>query len=372
MRTLRIAILGTRGIPNRYGGFEQFAEYLSQGLVQRGHEVYVYNSSLHPYTESTWNGVNILQKKDPENKLGTFGQFLYDLNCIRDARKRDFDISLQLGYGSSSIWSRLWPKNSINITNMDGLEWARTKYSAKVQYFLKKAEGWAVKASDYLIADSVAIADYLLEVYNTPSAFIPYGAKVLENPDFSKLDIPNLEPFNYHILVARLEPENNIEIAIQGVLASDRQPLLIVGSYENSYGQMLYQKYNQSPKIHFLGSIYDLDILNNLRYYSLLYFHGHSVGGTNPSLLEAMASHALICAHNNAFNKTILENDAFYFETVEDIKTCINSVQNKLAHAALTQNNIKKIRQQYNWEQIIDQYEQLFLSCITKSEAVSK
>ena len=111
MRRLKIGILGTRGIPNNYGGFEQFAEYLSLGLVQRGHDVYVYNSAKHPYQRKEWNDVQIIHCKDAESKLGTAGQFLYDLNCINDARRRHFDVLLHLGYTSDSIWHWRWPKN---------------------------------------------------------------------------------------------------------------------------------------------------------------------------------------------------------------------------------------------------------------------
>ena len=117
---MKIAILGTRGIPNNYGGFEQFAEFLSKLLVKRGHIVYVYNSHNHPFKEDKWKGVNIIHCKDPEKKIGTVGQFIYDLNCILDSRKRDFDIILQLGYGSSSIWNKFLPKRSVIITNIFG------------------------------------------------------------------------------------------------------------------------------------------------------------------------------------------------------------------------------------------------------------
>src|SRR5690349_15755847 len=120
---MKIGIVGTRGIPNRYGGFEQFIEFVAPELVNRGHEVYVYNSSLHPYKEPTYKGVHIISKTDPENKIGTAGQFIYDLNCIRDSRKRNYDVILQLGYTSSSIWTFLYPSGSLLVTNMDGLEW---------------------------------------------------------------------------------------------------------------------------------------------------------------------------------------------------------------------------------------------------------
>ncbi len=120
---MKVVILGTRGIPNHYGGFEQLAEYLSVALAARGHEVYVYTSSLHPYQENTYQGVHLLRCADAEKQLGTFGQFIYDFNCIRDARKRNFDVILQLGYTSSSVWAFMLPKQAAVITNMDGLEW---------------------------------------------------------------------------------------------------------------------------------------------------------------------------------------------------------------------------------------------------------
>src|ERR1044071_3148961 len=166
---MKIGILGTRGIPNAYGGFEQFAQYLSQGLVKRKHEVYVYNSSNHYYKEKTWNGVNIIHCKDLENKMGTAGQFIYDYNCFIDARKRNYDILLQLGYTSSSIWFRLWPKKSINVINMDGLEWKRSKYGKLTRKFLQAAERWAARKGDILIADSIGIQEYLQQKYKRSS-----------------------------------------------------------------------------------------------------------------------------------------------------------------------------------------------------------
>ena len=152
---MKIAILGTRGIPNNYGGCEQFAEIFAVFLAKKTHDVYVYNSHNHIFQEDTFKSVNIIHQYDPEYKIGTVGQFIYDLNCILDSRKRNFDIILQLGYTSNSIWSFLLPTKSIIITNMDGLEWKRSKYSKIVQKFLKFAEKKAVKSSDHLIADSL-------------------------------------------------------------------------------------------------------------------------------------------------------------------------------------------------------------------------
>jgi hypothetical protein len=189
---VKIGIIGIRGIPNQYGGFEQFTEYVAPELVLRGHEVWVYNSSLHPYKENNWKGVHIINQFDPENRIGTPGQFIYDLNCILDSRKRNYDIILQLGYTSSSVWSFLFPRKSLIVTNMDGLEWKRNKYSKLVQSFLKRAEKWAVLNSDALIADSKGIQQYLQNKYNKTSGFIAYGATIFLNPDEKKIRRFNL------------------------------------------------------------------------------------------------------------------------------------------------------------------------------------
>ena len=178
---LRIAILGTRGIPNYYGGFEHISEYVSAGLVKRGHAVTVYNSHNHPYTQSTWNGVEIRHCFDPEYMVGAAGQFVYDLNCLIDARKRNYDVILLMGYTSSSIWGRLYPQKSTIITNMDGLEWKRSKYSKPVQNFLKYAERLAVKYSQFYVADSMVIKSYLQNKYHINASYIPYGADLFSD-----------------------------------------------------------------------------------------------------------------------------------------------------------------------------------------------
>jgi hypothetical protein len=185
---MRVAILGTRGIPNYHGGFEQFAEYFAKFLVIQGHDAFVYNSSLHPYKKDNWNGVSIIHQADPEDKIGTVGQFIYDFNCIKDSRSRDFDVILQLGYTSSSIWNWLFPKSAKIVTNMDGLEWKRSKYSSKVQMFLKFAEKLAVNHSDALIADSIGIQSYLDKKYSVSSEYIAYGVLVENVNDNSILN----------------------------------------------------------------------------------------------------------------------------------------------------------------------------------------
>lgn len=361
---MKIGILGTRGIPNAYGGFEQFAQHLAKGLVEKGHDVSVYNSSNHPYKETIWNGVHIIFCYDPENKIGTAGQFIYDYNCLRDARKREFDVLLQLGYTSSAVWYRIWPKNATNIVNMDGLEWKRAKYNNLTQRFLKWAERVAANYGDILVADSLGIKDHLREKYQKEAFYIPYGADIPQSFSESVITKYQLEKNQYFLLIARLEPENNIETVILGYLQSQQTyPLIIIGSTQNKYGQLLLKKY-ASGSILLPGAIYDQDTINALRHYAALYFHGHSVGGTNPSLLEAMACGCNIAAHDNVFNRAILADSAFYFSSAEDVK---NIVHRPLANTTINRwkiLNIEKIKNTYNWKTIINDYESIFLQAI--------
>ena len=358
---MKIGIIGTRGIPNKYGGYEQFAEYAAPELVKRGHEVTVYNSSLHGYEGSEWNGVHIITKSDIEDKIGTAGQFIYDLNCILDTRKRDFDVILQLGYTSSSSWSFLFPRKSIVVTNMDGLEWKRSKYSPATQRFLKQAEKWAALKSDLLISDSIGIKSYLFNKYKKQSEYIAYGAEVITEVNDHYLKEKDLQPYKYNLVIARLEPENNVEMIIKGHIESNySQPLIIIGGVQNKFGKYLLSQY-ASENIRFWGAVYDIDLLNSLRYFSNIYFHGHSVGGTNPSLLEAMASSALIASHDNVFNKSILGNDAFYFSSENEIKEILQNFTKKEDFLLNIEENIKKIENDFSWSHIIDLLENYFI-----------
>jgi glycosyltransferase involved in cell wall biosynthesis len=366
---MKIGIIGTRGIPNYYGGFEQFAEFVAVKWVERGHEVVVYNSHNHPYQNDSYKGVALQHCFDPEYKIGTAGQFIYDLNCILNARKQNFDILLQLGYTSSSIWSFLMPKSAKIITNMDGLEWKRTKYKTIVQRFLKRAEAWAVRNSDALVADSKGIQEYLDKEYHVTSTFIAYGAEVYSPVPEDELKNYNVVKNSYFLLIARLEPENNIEVILDGFVKSKSTlPFLVIGNYQTTYGNYLKQKFETVKSIRFLGGIYDLQKLNQLRANCKFYFHGHTVGGTNPSLLEAMGCGTMICAHLNNFNRSVLLDNASYFSNSDDIKELLsNNYYDSLA-VERKNNNLERIRNFYNWPFIAQEYLDLFEKVLKKKK----
>lgn len=366
-KTLRIAILGTRGIPNRYGGFEQFAEYLSVGLAEKGHEVTVYNPHFHTVTGSEFKGVKIRYKYSPENLLGASANFIYDYLSLKDALNRGFDIILECGYGTASpSFKVLNLEKSVVLTNMDGMEWKREKWSRVTQWLMRKFEKWGVEESHGLIADNPGIAEYLHKQYDKRSRMIPYGASIFRKPEIDVLNMMGCEPGGYFLVVARLEPENNIKTIFDGYLdAKNETPLIVVGSKKTAYAKRLIREYGADHRIRFTDSIYERKILNTLRYHCQLYFHGHSVGGTNPSLLEAMACSSLIAAHKNPFNQSVLNGDAFYFENREDIKDLLSTnTLNREKREQMIRNNLSKIEKRYNWTTIVNEYESYFRSLL--------
>jgi len=364
---LNIAILGTRGIPNNYGGFEHIAGYLGKGLVEKGHNITVYNSHKHPYQEKEWNGVRIIHCYDPEYMIGVAGQFIYDFNCILDTRKRNYDIILMLGYTSSSVWGKLYPRKAIIITNMDGLEWQRTKFSKPVRNFLKYAEKLAVRSSRFHVADSPVIKDYLDNKYNIKSKYIAYGADLHPEANEEYLLEYGLKKQLYFLLMARMEPENNIEMILDGFcLSRSKNKFIVIGNCGNGFGKYLVDKYKNESRIVFLGALFNERKVQSLSSFCSLYFHGHSVGGTNPSLLDAMACKAPLAAHGNAFNRSILRDNARFFQNELEVCSLINS--GDYANKSHIQNNYSTIANEFAWDSIIDQYESFFMECYLASQ----
>ncbi|HAT62581.1 MAG TPA: glycosyl transferase [Prevotella sp.] len=368
---MKIAFVSTRGIPNNYGGFEQFAEYISVGLAKRGHDVTVYSPKYHPYQKEEYKGVHIRHIYSPEKWMGgSVGSFFYDFACLRDALKRGhFDIIYEAGY-TSIIPAYIWfdvkkIKSPIFTTNMDGLEFKRSKFNKWVQKFIHWEEKEAVKYSHYLIADNMGIRDYYKEVYGKESKFLAYGANIYDDYDEKHLESLGLHSNGYYLLIARLEPENNVRMAIEGYKHSGeygRKPLVIVGKTTTKHAKELLAEYGDDPSIRFVGGIYDFNKLNSIRHFSYAYFHGHSVGGTNPSLLEAMAAGCFILAHDNIFNRAVLRENATYYGSAKEVSDLLNHIEeNEVVHRQRFVNeNLEVIRKEYSWDHLVDQHEEYF------------
>jgi len=287
---------------------------------------------------------------------------------MRDAVKEKAEILLVLGYTTASVFFPLMNfRNSVLITNMDGLEWKRDKWNSLVKKLAKWFERLGARHSHYLVSDNEKIREYLLNTYGRDSSFIAYGCEPFTDPDVEVLSRYDVEKCAYGILVARMEAENNIDMILDGFTASkETGKLLVVGNLVTAYATRMVEKYGSDQRIVFKGGIYDQNHLNNLRHFARFYFHGHSVGGTNPSLLEAMASGSFIIAHGNEFNKAILGDDALYFKDASGLSEVINQFSAYKNRDQSVKNNLDKVIHTYNWNSICNQYEDLFNKVLQK------
>ena len=355
---MKIVIVGTRGIPDLYRGFEKGAQFIARGLAERGHEVYVYNSHNHSYQRTEWCGIKLIHVYDPEYKLGAVGNFIYDYNCFKDLKSRSFDLVIQFG-SSSSFWSWLLPKNTLLISNISSTEWKRIRYGILSSRFLRMAEKFAVRYSDSLVSDSTAVNHYFKKRYQKPVKFISQGVEGFftnANNEFLKTD--NLKAFDYNLYIGSLEQDGVAELILDGVVSSGiEKSFLVVGNLSGKFGKYLKNKYQRYTHIKFVGSIYDAEKLDNLRHFSNLYFYGSGHEGSTHLLLEAMAANCLITAYDNESNRSILASDSFYFQNSIDVAKQLGSTNDKMIHYEQRINSNKaKIKETYNWSNVIDQY----------------
>jgi glycosyltransferase involved in cell wall biosynthesis len=360
---MKIAIIGTRGIPARYGGFETFAEELSVRLAKKGTDITVF-CDRREEQEPDYKGVK-LQYIDC---LKSDNPLLYYFKSILKAGKANNILIICGSPGALFLFNRVFTKRTKYIINVDGIEHFRSKWSFLHRLLLLFSERCAVKYSDYIIADSAGIKKYLSESYRIrPEKLvqIEYGAYNISHACQDLIEEYNLEPFKYYLVVSRLEPENNIEMILKGYQKSGTDmPLLIVGGFRNKKYVECLKKMNIKNTL-FANGIYDKEKLKALRFYCKAYLHGHSVGGTNPSLLEALGCGNIVIAHDNVFNREVTESKMFYFNDTEECAAAIKKTC-ELDHEE--EKNLKlysqaRIRDYYNWDRIADVYN-LFLNKI--------
>ncbi len=311
----KLSILGCRGIPGSHGGFETFAERLSFYLARQGWEVTVYceDYSAKQISEAYWKGIRLIQI--PVFKPSAAATILFDWKSTLHAAKEG-NLILTLGYNTALFcaWYRL--KGLTNIINMDGLEWRRQKWNAPQKAWLYLNERLGCWFGNHLVADHPEIENYLAtRVSHRKITMIPYGAQRVDRADASLLEPYGITPGQFSIIIARPEPENNILEIVSAFSQRHRgSRLVVLGDYspqENFYHKKVLEA--ASDEVIFPGGIYDQATVDALRYYATLYVHGHSVGGTNPSLVEAMGAGASVLAHNNPFNQWVAGAGAHYF-----------------------------------------------------------
>ena len=364
MKPIRLAILGTQGLPAKYGGYETFTEELATRLVERGdYEVSVYCPAPRGTQRSTssYRGVQLLHIPIPSE--GGLGNVLFDVACIWDSLDR-YDIVYMLGYGAAPFFplprlfgARMW-------VNLDGLEWKRTKWSRSIRSYVRIAEWFCGQSAHQVICDARAIESYYRNAYRSSSCttFIPYGAvPTLLPPDSLERLPPSLKAKNYCLVVARLEPENQVKEIIEGYLASSEQrPLVVVGGLDDRpYVKSILA--HQGDRVRFLGGVYDKGKLSTLRAHAHVAFHGHTVGGTNPSLLEALAVGRPILAHDNPFNREVGSTILRYFKGPEDIPELLKDLDEsspEMDEARMLASR-QHLQKHYTWEAVAAAYDRL-------------
>ena len=372
-----LLILGCRGVPAAHGGFETFAEDLSLHLASKGWNVSVYcegkwNGSSQTFEEN-WRGVNRIVV--PVWNRGPLGTIEFDCRCMLHA-VRGPGILLILGYNTGFL--ALLPKllGRCTIINMDGIEWKRTKWPWIVRQWFRLNESLASLAGDTLVADHPAIASHLARhVRRDKIIVLPYGAEpVLQSSTMHVTEL-SLAPYRYFLIVCRIEPENSVLELITAFSAKPRSSKLVVlGLLDQTSRYHLDIVQQASENVVFLGPIYDRERVRALRFYARAYCHGHTVGGTNPSLVEALAAGGAVIAHDNPFNRWTAGPEQFYFKNVDGCTALFDALDEGDDDLITARRAARaRHRNQFLLSDVLAYYEELFegaerLSAVTELE----
>jgi glycosyltransferase involved in cell wall biosynthesis len=365
-----VRILGTHGVPASYGGFETAAENVARFLASQGWRVIVYCQveGKGPITEDRWDELE--RVLIPIDAAGWRGTSKFDLVSIRHAAQFS-DLCLTFGYNTAifNLIQRI--KRIPNVINMDGIEWSRSRWGFSRQAILYVNERIACLVGNHLIADHPEIERYLLtRARGSKITTITYGAdKVNDAP----VQIPifyGLDPGRYLTLICRPIPENSITELVRGFSRKPRgYKLALLGAYDadvDPYHREVIAA--ASEEVVFLGPIYDRAKVEALRFHSAAYLHGHTVGGTNPSLVEAMAAGNPVIAHDNAYNRWVAGDAALYFQTTEDVSHRIDQILSSPARREqMHRASRHRHASEFTWEHVAGQYEQLLMHFHPKS-----
>lgn len=368
----KIAIIGTVGVPAKYGGFETLAEHLIENLRHK-YDITLFCSGkkyAKPHRKSSYKGASLKYLPFDANGIQSI---LYDTLSILYALLFA-DVLLVLGVAGAWIlpFVRIFTNKKI-IISIDGIEWKRDKWNVLAKWYLFWAEGLAVKYSHVDISDNEAIQDYTAARYGSLSRIIEYGADhtmVVPVTEEATVQYPFLLN-QYAFKVCRIEPENNIHTVLEAFVRTHKMPLVIVGNWDKSeYGQSLKTRYQGHPNIHILDPIYDQENLDLLRGNASLYVHGHSAGGTNPSLVEAMYLGLPIIAYGVSYNRVTTEHKAIYFDHLEELISEIHEMNTiKLVKMGNQMGEIS--RRKYTWSRIAFKYDLLIKEALDASRKMN-
>lgn len=356
----KIGIIGTVGVPARYGGFETLVHYLVPNIRHR-FDITVYCSGKTYSKEeqkAEWEGAKLHYIPLEANGIQSI---LYDLWSILHAIKSQ-DILLILGVSGCLFlpFIKLFSKKKV-IVNIDGLEWRRAKWNWFAKKFLRMSEGIACKYADEIVTDNQILKEYVKIRYGINGNLIEYGANHTTQEKFAKSDLKKYDFLgsDYAFKVARIEPENNVHVILKTFVEIRNYPLVIVGNWDNSaYGRALKKEYGSKQNIYLLDPIYESRQLNVLRSNAKIYIHGHSAGGTNPSLVEAMYLNLPIISFDVIYNRVTTNNQGLFFSTSEDLKRHMNRIS-RLPLNSIAKSLKQFANKKYTWEIVSRKYADL-------------
>ena len=365
---MQVNILGTRGIPAAHGGFETFVHRLAPYLVGQGHDVLVYCQPDHGpkrvWQDDHWRGVR--RRSFVPRRSGSRGTIEFDWACVRDVC-REPGVDLVLGYNTAvfNLMQRIRRRRV--VMNMDGIEWQRSKWSAPVKAWFFANEIAGANLCHAAIADHPEIATHVAERCRKTPVMIPYGADAVGPTDVGR-DVPlGLTSGRYFISIARLEPENSILEIVQAASALPGTELVVLGRLEpgNAYHQAVQAA--AGPNVRFPGAIYDPAIVQALRVHCRAYLHGHQVGGTNPSLVEALGAGNAVIAHDNRFNRWTAGSGQLFFRDGAGCKAAMTRVLTDpdrvmRARAAARRHHAAH----FQWDDVLRAYERLLLGQLSR------
>ena len=345
-------MMGTRGVPARYGGFETAIEEIGRRRAAKGHQVTVYCRQPADDEEplpSEHLGMDLVTLPAARRKaLETLSHTT--LSAAHAVTREHHDVVFLFNAANALLVPVLHARRLPVAVHVDGLEWRRSKWSGGGQRYYRSAEALSVRWADALIADAQGIADYYLDEFGATTELIAYGAPILEDLDVDRLAPRDMEPRGFDLLV-------------RGYAASDAAlPLVVVGGapYSDGYTESIQQVADGDPRIRVLGSVWDQVQLDQLYGHARLYLHGHSVGGTNPSLLRAMGAGAAVSAFDVGFNAEVLGDDDWCFADEAGVRRAVEAAEADGAGFAAYGDEVRtRAAERYRWDEVAEGYEEL-------------
>jgi len=354
--------MGTRGVPALYGGFETAVEEIGKRLAARGYDVTVYcrNPGQHLHTYEGMSLVNLPAVRHRMTETLSHTAF----STAHAIVKEHPDVVLLLNAGNAPLLKPLALAGIPTAIHLDGLESKREKWRGAGAKYYRWAERASVTWGVEVIADAQAIADHVKAQYGRDCVVIPYGADVID-PGDDRLASLDLSPREYHLIVARFEPENHVLDAVHGYRESaETRPLIVVGSapYSQWYVDKVHAAARNDERIRFTGGVYDQALLDQLYANAITYIHGHSVGGTNPSLLRAMGAGAAVLAFDVEFNHEVTAEEAFFWADADALTKQLDAIASGAEEGRLSELRDRgkdRVRDAYQWDAVTDDYEAL-------------